>query len=395
MQVWDAGNDSSIQFDWKAEAQRYNAPPRPIAAMTENANLTRGLLQRLEDLKAEDSLIANTKVSSVEMGQDNADGTDLSSWPLLNLSSTLSAPSSTPSQIVTRLLVGADGFNSPVRSFANIPSYGWDYGRHGVVATLKIAASEREVPYWDEDNVTTAYQRFLPASGLGGPIAILPLPDNHASLVWSTTPATASQLKLLDPESLVQILNAALRLDQADIKYLLSLPASADSSVLVDELSWRLKHISSLPTTFAPPQIVGVQKGSVASFPLRFRHATSLTSPRIALVGDAAHTIHPLAGQGLNLGLADAQALASCIEYSVEHGMDIGNLMSLERYGTERFGKGIMMAGGVDLLNSAYQFGGSGEGIVSALIGRARGFGMQAFDKLGLKSLAMKAAEGM
>ncbi|RMZ86371.1 hypothetical protein DV736_g6405, partial [Chaetothyriales sp. CBS 134916] len=391
MQVYDAANDAAIQFDWTSEAHQYNARPRTVATMTEIANLTRGLLRRIDELGGQQSLLSNTKVSSIENGQDDVEGLDLSTWPVVNLSPTLPYTSSLR-QITARLLVGADGFNSPVRAFANMASDGWDYNRHGVVATLKVEPKEDDYsPYSDAENHTTAFQRFLPS--LGGPIAILPLPNNHASLVWSTTPATAAKLKSLPLQSLVYILNAALRLEQVDIQYLLSQPADKDASFYEDELSWRLKHTPQPSITSPPPKIHSVQEGSVASFPLRFRHAAALTSPRVALMGDAAHTMHPLAGQGLNLGIADAQSLAKCIEYNVEHGMDIGNYMALERYSCDRFGKGLVMAGGVDLLNSVYQLGGSGNGIVSALIGKARGLGMQAFDKLGLKNLVMRAAE--
>jgi len=142
-----------------------------------------------------------------------------------------------------------------------------------------------------------------------------------------------------------------------------------------------------------PPVVNSVQEGTLASFPLRFRHATSLISPRVTLVGDAAHTIHPLAGQGLNLGLADASSLASTISYAVEHGMDIGDMFALERYNSERFGKGLLMAGGVDALNWMYQVGGQGEGVVSAIAGRVRGVGMKVLGLVpGVRELVMKQA---
>ena len=396
MQVWDAANDSSIQFDWRAEARQYNAPTRTVATMTENANLTKGLLEHICELNGDQSLFMNTKVSSIEMGKDDPNGVNLSNWPVLSLESSTSA-SDRPSQIAARLLIGADGFNSPVRTFAGINSHGWDYDRHGVVATLQMEPSQQGESYGDDaGNQATAFQRFLPQ--LAGPIAILPLPDNHASLVWSTTPSNAAYLKSLSPSALVQVLNAALRLSQTDLKYLFNLPASSKSAH-ESEVKWRLQHTPG-PQIAAPlPIIAGVQEGSVASFPLRFRHATTLTGPRIVLVGDAAHTIHPLAGQGLNLGLVDAKALAETIAYSTEHGMDIGDSMALERYGSERFGKGILMAGGVDALNWMYQLGGNGQGIVASLVGRARGLGMstlggQVAEQLGVKGAIMRMGEG-
>ncbi|KAL6245070.1 putative ubiquinone biosynthesis monooxygenase [Rhinocladiella similis] len=406
MQVWDAANNASIQFDWTSETQRYNAPPQTIATMCENTNLTRGLLERIIELGAESSLFANTGVSGITNGEDDPAGLNLSSWPVLNLESK-SSSSSSPTSIAARLLIGADGFNSPVRAFAGINSSGWDYNRHGVVATLSIQDGSPTTSSHSTDessdfnfdlfaseplpNRATAYQRFLPQ--LGGPIAILPLPNGHASMVWSTTPAYATYLKSLPASGQMAMINAALRLGQTDLKYLFTLPSdSADAHET--ELRWRLAHTDAPSIARQPPIVTGVQEKSMASFPLRFRHATSLINPRIALIGDAAHTVHPLAGQGLNLGLADAQSLASCIAYSVEHGMDIGDAMALERFSSDRFGKGLLMAGGVDALNSLYQIGASGEGMLASVAGRARGVGMKVINDLvpGLKDMIMKQA---
>jgi len=413
MQVWDAGNDASIQFDWKAEAVRYNAPLRTVATMVENANLTRALLRRLEELDAEDCLLSSSSVATIGNGIDDPKGLNLSNWPVISLNSTGTTESSSTRQIAARLLIGADGINSPVRTFAGISTNGWDYNRHGVVATLKLepqpdspfsssssdpnsaleeflsddkqttstspsqATNENITP----SNRATAYQRFLPS--LGGPIAILPLPNNHASLVWSTTPQTASTLKSLSPSALTSTINAALRLNEVDIKYMLSLPSSSDNEHdhnHESELAWRLQHTPHPPPARAPPIITAVQPHTPASFPLRLRNASSYISPRLALAGDAAHTIHPLAGQGLNLGLGDAEALARCILGSVACGADVGDAMRLEGYSAERYGRAVEMGGGVDVLNGVYQMGGegslSGDGVVGGMLGRMRGLGM-------------------
>ncbi|KIW10324.1 hypothetical protein PV08_11286 [Exophiala spinifera] len=405
MQVWDAANGASIQFDWASETKQYNAPPQTIATMCENANLTRGLLERIVELGAESSLLANTSVSSITNGEDDPEGLNLSSWPVVNLESKSSSSHTT--SVAARLLIGADGFNSPVRAFAGINSSGWDYNRHGVVATLSVqdgpstssSHSPDETSDFDFDlfaseplpNRATAFQRFLPQ--LGGPIAILPLPNGHASMVWSTTPAYATYLKSLPASGQLAMINAALRLSQTDLKYLFTLPSDSPDAH-ESELRWRLAHTDAPGIARQPPIVTGVQENSMASFPLRFRHATSLVNPRIALIGDAAHTVHPLAGQGLNLGLADAQSLATCIAYGVEHGMDIGDAMALERFSSDRFGKGLLMAGGVDALNSLYQIGASGDGMLASVAGRARGVGMKVINDLvpGLKGLIMKQA---
>ena len=393
MQVWDAANDSSIQFDWTAEARKYNAPPGTVATMIENTNLTKSLLDRIAELGAKDTLFSNTSVASITHGEDDPDGLNLSSWPVLKLDVKTTSSQST---IAARLLIGADGFNSPVRTFAGIASHGWDYNRHGVVATLKVQPTDttsEDFDLFSEDpqpNRATAYQRFLPQ--LGGPVAVLPLPENHASLVWSTTPQNAAYLKSLPPAGQVSMVNAALRLSQADIKYMFTLNPS-NPAQHEDELRWRLRHTPPPSISRQAPNVTGIQENTLASFPLRFRHATSLLSHRVALIGDAVHTIHPLAGQGLNLGLADASALSQTIGYAVEHGMDIGDGFALERYNSERFGKGLLMAGGVDALNWAYQLGSGGDGMVNAVLGRARGLGMKAVGLVpGLREVVMRGA---
>ncbi|KAL1984381.1 hypothetical protein VTN96DRAFT_9242 [Rasamsonia emersonii] len=389
MHVWDGQTGSRISFDWSMETSPFENL-RTVATMTENANLVRGLLSRIAELGDEGiSIFSNTTVSSIQNGADHQDGPDLSAWPVLSLSPSPSAASSVPSTIAARLLVGADGINSPVRSFADISTDGWDYNRHGVVATLSLA--EPATPTFPI-GTRTAYQRFLPS--LGGPIALLPLPNNHASLVWSTTVENATYLKSLPPQAFITMVNAAFRLSMTDLQYMLRLdPSSTTSSPSgeaisqhEDELQWRLQH-TPLPSQI-PPLVTSVQDRSVASFPLRFRHASSYISPRVALVGDAAHVIHPLAGQGLNLGLGDVASLVSAVEYAVSHGMDIGDLLSLERYVSERWAVNAKIGGVCDLLHRLYNVPGHGP------VAWARSLGLDAIDKLPfVKSFIMKQAE--
>lgn len=389
MHVWDGQTGSRISFDWSMETSPFENL-RTVATMTENANLVRGLLSRIAELGDEGvSIFSNTTVSSIQNGSDHQDGPDLSAWPVLSLSPSPSAASSVPSTIAARLLVGADGINSPVRSFADISTDGWDYNRHGVVATLSLA--EPATPTFPI-GTRTAYQRFLPS--LGGPIALLPLPNNHASLVWSTTVENAAYLKSLPPHAFVTMVNAAFRLSMTDLQYMLRLdpsattssPSGAAISQHEDELQWRLQH-TPLPSQI-PPLVTSVQDRSVASFPLRFRHAFSYISPRVALVGDAAHVIHPLAGQGLNLGLGDVASLVSAVEYAVSHGMDIGDLLSLERYVSERWAVNAKIGGVCDLLHRLYNVPGHGP------VAWARSLGLDAIDKLPfVKSFLMKQAE--
>ena len=396
MQVWDGQNGSRISFDWSMQTAAFE-DYKTVASMIENSNLINGLLARIDSLNVENqnlTIFDNTTVSSIRNGEDYGDGPDLSSWPMISLSHSSSA-TAIPSTIAARLLVGADGIKSPVRSFSDIETTGWDYDRHGVVATLSLA--EPTIPQ-STTSVRTAYQRFLP--GLGGPIALLPLPNNRASLVWSTTIEYAAYLKSLPVEAFIAMINAAFRLSMTDLVYMMGLdPTTTTRSMNIsqhqDELDWRLRHTfqpsirSSLASSPLPPLVTSVQPGSVASFPLRFRHATSYTSPRVALVGDAAHVIHPLAGQGLNLGLGDVASLSSAIEFAISHGMDIGDLLSLDRYASDRYFVNAKVGGACDLLHKLYSIRGNGP------ITWGRGLGLEALDKLPiLKGFLMKVAEG-
>ncbi|EEP75778.1 conserved hypothetical protein [Uncinocarpus reesii 1704] len=385
MEVWDGANGSRISFDWSSNLLP-GGSSQTIATMTENANLIKGLLSRIESLGDEVSVFSSTTVAAIENGVDHVDGPDLSAWPVLSLSpaaSTMTGERGALPKIAARLLVGADGINSPVRSFAGISTDGWDYNRHGVVATLELSPAGSS----SLSKPVTAYQRFLP--GIGGPIAMLPLPGDYATLVWSTTVQNAAYLKSLDPEAFTAMVNAAFRLSMTDLKYMFTLPSSTSdaSNQHGEELSWRLNHTA--PESSLPPTVGGVHPRTIASFPLRHRHASTYISPRIALVGDAAHVIHPLGGLGLNLGIADVASLHGTIEYAVLHGMDVGDLLSLERYASERWIPNAKIGAGCDFLHKLYNVPGNGP------VAWARGFGLDTVNRFpAVKDLLMKVASG-
>jgi ubiquinone biosynthesis monooxygenase Coq6 len=402
MDVWDGVSGSKVHFDsldrapgsglldavaelipgsrFQASRRKYEMPTGEegaVATMCENTNLTAALLQQLHEQTVTSQafrMMDKTRVDRIEFGPEaSADEKqlDLSQWPLVH-TTTHERP------LAARLLVGADGANSPVRTFADIPSPGWDYNQHGVVATLALDHT------YSPAELRTAYQRFLPT----GPIALLPLPGNRASLVWSTTPQHAAKLKTLPPSDFVGMVNAAFRLLAVDINFLLS--SASQQKDLAKEVEWRISSTApsstGLPSTV--PHVLDVQEGTVASFPLRLRHADTYTSHRIALIGDAAHTTHPLAGQGLNLGLADAEALAKQVVYGVEHGMDIGSCWCLDGYNAERWAANNAMLGVVDKLQKLY-------GVGSGPVVWGRSLGLDLVDKLGpVKGMLMGAASG-
>jgi len=199
-----------------------------------------------------------------------------------------------------------------------------------------------------EKSNTTAYQRFLPT----GPIAFLPLSPTASSLVWSTRPHLASALISSEPGVLTSMINAAFRLPEVSLSYLHDRITEAYArgtplrySEVQEEILWRAQShaidansayspnadgVVGVPPDSAllPPLVTSLQAGTVASFPLRFNHTESYIGEgcgsRTVLIGDAAHTIHPLAGQGLNMGLADAECLVKCIEQALLQGGDVG-----------------------------------------------------------------------
>jgi ubiquinone biosynthesis UbiH/UbiF/VisC/COQ6 family hydroxylase len=168
----------------------------------------------------------------------------------------------------------------------------------GVVATVAHPQNVKN---------TTSWQRFLPS----GPIALLPLHANYSSIVWSTSVSHAEYLMALDDSAFISTVRKAFS----------------------DPLSYGAGMLAPLIPTKSPdvPEL-DVVVGKRGAFPLRFEHALTYTGNRVVLVGDAAHTVHPLAGQGVNLGLVDAAKLASLVVEAAEAGSDIGSPIILEAY---------------------------------------------------------------
>ncbi len=193
-----------------------------------------------------------------------------------------------------QLVIAADGANSPLRSMAGIAVKGWAYDQVGLVATIRPELGNQQ----------TAWQRFMP----DGPLALLPLNDDLLSIVWSTTPEQAELLQGMPVE-----------------EFEAALAAAADH---------RLGEMS----------LVGERRG----FPLRLQHATDYVRPGLALVGDAAHVIHPLAGQGVNLGLLDAAEMVDTLIEARRQGRPLGGLPTLRRYQRARKGENIAVQMAMD-----------------------------------------------
>ncbi|THU97746.1 ubiquinone biosynthesis hydrox [Dendrothele bispora CBS 962.96] len=361
MQVWDGISDARIEFS--AAEMSLSNPGQGMARLTEVLNLQRALLRHLE-LMPHVEVIDKTKVMGIS--PESVDG----GWPLVQLEN--------GRVLRSRLLVGADGLNSPVRSFAKIPTYGWAYDTHAIVATMFHSAKN---PYHGPN--TTAFQRFLPT----GPIAFLPLSSTASSLVWSTKPDLAAALKNVEPSVLARMINAAFRLPEVSMRYLHDRIREAHQAgtpitdaEIKSEIQWREQShsigsnsaYSSAPfdmseellgippdgSELLPSLVTSIQPGTVASFPLRYNHTETYIGEgegsRTVLVGDAAHTIHPLAGQGLNLGLGDVECLARVIQSAVLRGGDIGSYTSLLPYSRERYLENHKIMSACDKLHKLY-----------------------------------------
>ncbi|KAK6098047.1 putative ubiquinone biosynthesis monooxygenase [Batrachochytrium dendrobatidis] len=333
MHVWDASSDGVMAFD--ADSSQVDLKPHgePAIGWIVQNHLIQASLAQIVSQTPSITIFNSSTVTDI-----SADA--LSGVPTVVLNN--------GHQFSCQLLVGADGMNSKVREFAGIESIGWDYNMHGLVATLQVDDSAS-----DND---TAWQRFLPT----GPIAMLPLAKGYASLVWSTTPHLASLFKKMSDAHFVEFVNCAFHNPLQDLQFAcdqLHPDGSIDDSVnLKDEIAWGLERSSGSESGESRKalRVIGVQPYSRAPFPLRLRNSTSYTSTRTALVGDAAHTIHPLAGQGLNLGLADAQSLCKAIEQGSQHGSDVGSSSVCEAYGRDRFAKGVGMLAAVDGVARAF-----------------------------------------
>ena len=201
-------------------------------------------------------------------------------------------------QLTTDLLVAADGALSKVRQMFGFETREWDYGHRAIVATVQL-----ELPHQ-----STAWQRFLSS----GPLAFLPLPDvdgqHFCSIVWSLDEELVDPLLALDDQEFCRQLQEAFE--------------------------GRLGNVEACSERFA--------------FPLRQRHAVEYVRTGVALVGDAAHTIHPLAGQGVNLGLQDVAVLAQEVLAAHSHGQNCGQLETLKRYQRRRLGENLAMMAAMD-----------------------------------------------
>lgn len=196
--------------------------------------------------------------------------------------------------LTASLLVGADGTNSQIRRMAGIELYGWDYNRFAIVASVSCENGHND----------TAYECFRNS----GPLAFLPMADDRFSIVWAAKPGEATQLLSMSDESFMVALQRAA------------------GPVTIDRIG----------------AITGTSKR--ASYPLELSVAKQFSQPRIALIGNAAHTVHPVAGQGMNLGLRDVISLVEMLDGELAR-TDPGQSIMMQGYGEKRRADVMAVAG--------------------------------------------------
>lgn len=234
------------------------------------------------------------------------------------------------------LVVGADGIDSRVRTAAGIQAFEKDYRQRAVVTHVVTETPHRE----------TAWQRFLP----GGPLAFLPLADGRSSIVWTNGTKEAKRLLTIDDEAFVTALQ------------------TASGGVL-----GRLGPCSDR-----------------LAFPLRLTHAHRYAIQGVALIGDAAHAVHPLAGQGMNLGLRDAAVLAEVLEAAAAVGQYPGDERVLRRYERSQKTRNLGMQLAFDGLNELFSRSGP------SWLGPIRGVGLAAVNRVGpAKRMLIRRALGL
>lgn len=296
MHVWDAQNGASIHFDAADEGRDL------LGHIVENSLVQWRLWQALEAAGVQ--RLCPAEVRRFEAQDDRiqlelADG------------GTLAA----------RLLVAADGANSPLRRLAGIETGGRDYAQRAIVAHV----------HTERPHQGTAWQRFLP----DGPLALLPLADGRSSIVWSLPEEEAGRVLALD-----------------DAGFLAELGVASD---------------------FRLGRILGTS--ARAAFPLKLQLAARYQAERFVLLGDAAHAVHPLAGQGVNLGLRDVTDLRDTLVAAREAGRDIAAAHVLRGYARRRRSADTLDAMGFDALARIY-------GWRAAPLVAARGLGVRVVDRL-------------
>ncbi|RCS29819.1 FAD-dependent oxidoreductase [Rhodanobacter denitrificans] len=327
MHVWDAESGAAIDFDAASEGHDR------LGYIVENSLVQWTLWQALDAAQGGASAAGAGRAGAAAAGVRRLCPVEVRGFEAREDRIQLELAGG--ETLAASLLVAADGAGSPLRALAGIGTRGRDYAQRAVVAHV---VTER--PHQD-----TAWQRFLP----GGPLALLPLADGRSSIVWSLPEAEAQRVLALDDKAFLDELGVAS--------------------------DFRLGRIAA--TT---PR---------AAFPLKLQLAERYQADRFVLLGDAAHAVHPLAGQGVNLGLRDVAELRDTLVDARAAGRDIGAAHVLRRYARRRRSADTLDALGFDALARIYAW-------QSPALVAARGVGVRLLDRFApLKRRLSEHAAGL
>uniref|UniRef100_A0A672FU58 Ubiquinone biosynthesis monooxygenase COQ6, mitochondrial n=1 Tax=Salarias fasciatus TaxID=181472 RepID=A0A672FU58_SALFA len=318
MQVWDACSDALITFD-KENLQD------EMAYIVENDIVVAAVTRQLDSLSDNVEVKYRSKVVKY-------------SWPMPHLAADsipwVEVTLASGETLQTKLLIGADGPNSMVRRELGIPTVKWNYDQSAVVAVLHLSE----------------------------------LSDTQSSLVWSTSHQRAEELLELDEESFVDAINSAFWKTDNQTQLV-----QTAGSMFRGALS-AIMPSSGSPRQL-PPSVSGIGPKSRVMFPLGMGHASEYVRHRVALIGDAAHRVHPLAGQGANLGFGDVACLTQLLSQAAFNGKDLGAMQHLLEYETERQRHNLPMMAAIDLMKRLYSTN-------AAPVVLLRTFGLQATNML-------------
>jgi len=399
VQAWDAIGEGYVRFEAK-EAHRNRLGVVVENDATRNA-LCDGLIEEFEEEEEEEEEEKGGQESAKKRKRNlfllpgtsvvGTETTESSPFRVVKFKSSLGNSGDKESDeevktISARLVVGADGPNSAMKRFAGVRSFGYDYNQKAVCGTVELDGPTK-----------TAFQRFLK----NGPIALLPIGNGktktsdddsqfpiYANIVWSTTPKEAERITALSDDDFASEVNDAIH-GGREYNYQLRKQQVRDSKIInggfaksfsmfvaesfaKDVFSFAMDTLTKnkkmenkvreiLESTLnenefePPPNIIATAKGSErGAFPLKLKIAGARTHRRMLLIGDAAHVVHPLGGQGVNLGFKDVAAGIDAIENAVSVGDDIGSENTLRNYKNARFLEMSAMVIGLDALQKIF-----------------------------------------
>ncbi|CAL1384452.1 unnamed protein product [Linum trigynum] len=327
MQVWDYTGLGYTTYDAR------DVDKDVLGCVVENRVLHSSLLSRIEDTDFQKTIYPSRLASMIRYPSSSvkADGnTREASYAKAGL---VKLEMSDGSSLYTKLVVGADGAKSQVRNLAGFRTTGWNYSQNAIICTVEHYVANH-----------TAWQRFLP----DGPIALLPIGNNFSNIVWTMNPEQSSDLTAMNEDEFVKAVNHAL--DHGYGPH----PKSSFSNG-TNKFSFLGGNLTmSINESFeVPPKVVKLASKR-AAFPLSLMHANDYIAKRIVLIGDAAHAVHPLAGQGVNLGFGDAFTLSRIIGEGVAVGTDIGEASLLRKYEAERKPANVAMMAVLDGFQKLY-----------------------------------------